>query len=115
MGEEIEPYEPGENCPACWGEGKTFGNYPTPKRIYITGSGFVGDCAICNGKFLAEQDAVDHCKWAFDNGTVAGHWICGDVATDFMLRISGGDQCYFKREGLCAKTSSIFDRTVEVS
>lgn len=39
MGLEPWPYEIGDLCHNCWGEGKTFGDFPTPKKVIATFEG----------------------------------------------------------------------------
>lgn len=115
MGDPIEEYEPGNMCVNCWGTGKSFGDYPTPKRIYIEGSGFAGPAAVCNGKFIADQDAVNPCLWSFDDGSARGYWLLTHVSSTFSMGISGGTNVYFKVEGLCEKVSFLAPEKVEVT
>lgn len=97
----IIEYEAGVACVNCWGAGKTFGDVPAPKRITMTGSGFVGACAVCNGTFIAEQVLGTPCKWSFDDGTTKGEWAVTPALTIFNLGISGGAWCFAKTIGLC--------------
>lgn len=115
MGQEIEEYEEGDNCTHCWGAGKTFGDYPTPKRVYMTGSGFAGVFAPCNGKFIAEQSGTFPCTFSFDDGLVYGSWIVGPVNTAFIMGVVGEGDGYHKNEGLCKLSSSDAGKTVSIS
>lgn len=40
MGTPLKPNEPGDACFDCWGEGKPFGEGPTPKTVIVTLSDF---------------------------------------------------------------------------
>lgn len=77
MGEDPEPYEPGDGCDICWGPGKAFGDYPTPRYVNITYAGMVGDCAEGNQTFVATQSGIFPCLWTFDDGTFFGIWQAG--------------------------------------
>lgn len=59
MGLTPEPYEEGAPCFNCWGEGKTFGDFPTPKYVYATFTDLAaqGSPLSCppNGQWLLEQ------------------------------------------------------------
>lgn len=111
----IKQFESGASCANCWGPGKTFGDISTPKRIYVTGSGFAGACAVCNGTFIAEQDPFSPCLWTFNNGIVLGSWSVGPVFTIFYLAIVGGADCFLQTGGLCSVTKTFGGATVTIS
>ena len=115
MGEPVEEYEEGNNCAHCWGIGKEFGDYATPKRVYMTGAGFVGGAGVCNGTFIATQDPVSACKWSFDDGTRNGSWILTAVASEFKMGISGGSLVYNQVEFACKKFSTTNGESVTIS
>jgi hypothetical protein len=115
MGDPIDEYEEGQQCTICWGPGKTFGDYPTPKHVYLTGSGFVGACAVCNGKFIATQSPVAPCGYTFDDGSAKGALTYGVAVTTFQMGISGGAWCLNQAAGLCAKSITVGAMKVEVS
>lgn len=115
MFKQIQEYVEGDACGVCWGVGKAFGVVETPKRILITGSGFVGACAVCNGSFIAEQVPTFPCRYAFDDGSATGVINFGVVNTAFSMGISGGGPCYGKNEGLCVLTSTDAGKTVSLS
>lgn len=110
----IEEYVEGAACGNCWGAAKTFGDTPTPKRITITGSGFVGPAAVCNGTFIMTQDPGNPCRWLFDDGTATGEWFVTIVSSTFIMGISGGPAVYFRVEGLCVKVSVLGPESVSI-
>jgi len=67
MGEIPELYERGDLCGNCWGEGKTFGDYPTPKSVYVTFEGLQpqGGIYTCppNGTFILHQHPNFPCQF----------------------------------------------------
>lgn len=75
----IEPVNPGEPCPACWGEGKPFGDNPTPKHVTVTLSGILpgeywegdGEPSL-NGTFDLTQ--VNPCIWHGSGYLTAIQW-----------------------------------------
>lgn len=103
MGNKAEPFEVGDDCEICWGEGKPFGVGATPKRVYITGSGFAGACAPCNDTFVATQDLFAPCTWSFDNGLVSGGWSNGIVWANCDLFVAGVGQCFAGTGWTCDK------------
>lgn len=115
MGKPIVPVETGGNCENCWGIGKTFGDSPTPKRIYLTASGFAGACAVCNGTFILTQVLLQPCIFTMDDGTRFAEVIFGIANTQFTMEISGGANCYVQIEALCAKVSTLGPIRIEVS
>lgn len=115
MGEEIVEYEPGEDCPTCWGPGKEFGDYPPPKRVIITGSGFTGACAVCNDSFVAMQNPIMPCQWDFDDGVVQGYWNSGIYQPSFLLRLSGGADCHVAGGPHCILETGYDGHTMRVS
>lgn len=114
MGYPIEEYEEGDSCTICWGSGKTFGAIPTPKRIEMTGSGFAGVFAVCNNTFIADQTALNACRYEFYIGTVNGILIFGAVNTYFEMSVDGEGLAYAKSEGLCVLTSTDTGKTVTI-
>lgn len=67
MGNKPDPYEPGEDCTNCWGEGKEWGDYPTPKKVTVTFSGIDNHELLPpfpNGvPFTCEQSVESPCIW----------------------------------------------------
>lgn len=115
MFKPIKEYVEGDLCTNCWGVGKTFGDVPTPKRIYITGSGFIGVCAPCNDTFIALQNSVNPCLWEFDTGAVSGSWLLEPLATVFKMDTPDLGVCYDVREGPCELISISGAKSVTIS
>lgn len=115
MGDKAVEYEPGDACGFCWGEGKAYGDKPTPKRVRITGSGFAGACAPCNNTFVAEQVLGSPCAWAYFDGTVACSWNLALHFSVFLMEVAGVGICYEGTEGPCVKESTFEGKTVSVS
>lgn len=112
---QITEYVSGISCANCWGIGKAFGDVPTPLRINITGSGFVGACAVCNGTFIALQDGVNPCRFKFDDGTRYGDIVFSVANTFFIMGESGVGDCYNRGEVPCVLTSTFAGETVSVA
>ncbi|MCK5616898.1 hypothetical protein KAR91_84330 [Candidatus Pacearchaeota archaeon] len=110
----IEEFIEGDACINCWGAGKTFGDTPTPERITMTGAGFAGPAAVCNGTFILTQDPGNPCRWLFDDGTATGEWFVTIVSSTFIMGISGGPAVYFQVEGLCVKVSTLGPESVSI-
>jgi len=67
---------PGNLCSACWGDGKDFGNIPTPSQLNIyfsgveKGAGWIpGDPEPIDGNFLLDQHSSWPCVFEHDDGT----------------------------------------------
>lgn len=68
MGLDPTEYIEGTECEDCWGEGKTFGDFPTPKKVLVTFRDVGGGYESYNGSFLLEQFLPDVCIfWYEDN------------------------------------------------
>lgn len=116
MGDEIDEYEEGDSCPLCWGPGKEFGDYPTPKYVIIHGSGFEGACEACNGWFVATQDPSLHCHWYFNDGLVEGYWDAGMHQPSFLMRTPpGGPDCHVAGGPHCLLVTSYNGHTMRIS
>ncbi len=114
MGEPVEEYEEGNDCIRCWGVGKSFGDYPTPKRLYVTGSGFVGGCAVLNDTFIVKQTNLFPCKYELLGPPVDIVINFGATNTSFAISVSGVGVCYSKNEGLCVLVSTDAGKTVKI-
>lgn len=114
MGDAVDEYEAGTQCPNCWGVGKEWGDYPTPKRMNIIGSGFVGPEAACNGTFIATQNAVNACQFEFFQGDVSGAVQFQVLATQFNMKYMGID-VYVRAEAACVKSSTWLGKNMTIS
>lgn len=114
MFKPIVEYVEGAVCDRCFGIGKTFGDIPTPKRVTMTGSGFIGVEAVCNGTFILTQDGGNPHRWLFDDGVAAGEWTHGVANTLFRMLISGGGDTYWRLENLCDLISTFAGETVSI-
>lgn len=74
MGYPVDESEAGLLCRICWGLGKPFGNVHTPKRLYMTASGFVPPVDGANGVFILTQDPVLPCYWDGPKGDYIGYF-----------------------------------------
>jgi len=115
MFKPVFEYVEGNACAICWGNGKTFGDVPTPERIEMTGSGFAGVFAVCNDTFIADQTALNACRYEFHIGTVNGTLIFSAIDTYFELSVDGEGLAYAELEGICVKVSTNAGKTVSVA
>jgi len=73
-----DPYPPGTDCTRCWGVGKPFGDFPTPKFIKVTFTG-VQQCpgppfgSLPNGEHILTQ-IPGTCTWT-DGSSSVGYGV----------------------------------------
>lgn len=113
MGDKAVPYEPGDQCGWCWGDGKPFGDVITPKYLYMTGSGFPPICDNCNDTFVLTQDPVNHCFWWLDEPGLDLMYQLTEFGSHFFMGCPG--DCFDFATGPCLKTITRFGRTVTIT
>jgi len=105
MGEPVgDQTPPGDGSTVCWGPKKPFGDVPTPKIVYLTFTGLVGDYVGANKTFTATQSIWDPNVWNFNDGSFFGFWWyrsiqtiakIGEVGDPFPTRTFLGGICTF--------------------
>lgn len=116
MGETPNPYEPGDDCNICWGVGKKWGDYPTPKHVNITFAGLVGICADANQTFVATQDPVNPCLFNFNDGTWGGFWNApGGVHAISLVHLAPFWNCFSQLGDACQTHFESNGRTADIS
>lgn len=85
MGQDPTEYEAGVNCPTCWGIGKEWGEYPTPRFVFCTFEGIIacpdkGDAP--NGTFQLLQVPAEPCHW---NKTIPNWWLANTLSIDWYV------------------------------
>ncbi len=120
MGEIPQPYEPGVQCTNCWGTGKAFGDYDTPKRVYATFAGLVsqGSPYTCppNGTWILTQDPIRPCEyWGFFDITCEGrdkllviHWNINGAQTN-LYAVWHGEIAWFEPDDLNVECNQSFN------
>ncbi|MBA7653704.1 hypothetical protein ES703_61561 [subsurface metagenome] len=112
MGRIPEDPIPGDDCTDCWGDGKTFGDNPTPKKVYWNGSGFVGVPSVLNGVFLLEQVEDPPCQYEYNDGTVKIMWNASDTAFAGWLN---GNLIFLEHRAPCTTLWEEDPRKVEIT
>jgi len=103
MGEPIgDRYPSARVCTNCWGVGKTFGDTPTPIRVYITWAGLLAPFTGANKSFIGYQSEFSPCVYDFRDYVFEGTWNFGPVNTIAFIKPIGVMLSVTATGGLCS-------------